>query len=208
MSARHGGRHSTIVTCRSATSTSTRTSPRTPSGTLPRHHRCTRATSVSGRTLTRLVCNPSRCDVHWNPPDHGGAKSLDETQQSRRNAKAARKFFRKLLKGLRYVPRVLVTDKLASYGPAHRVVMPSVEHRQSKYLNNRAENSARATVPVSVQRHLAAFPAPSTPAVGGRVPTGDGRPLRGLERDHRDDRRLKVNWDRSFHQNRRTTRER
>src|SRR5271163_3502669 len=79
MSARHGGRHSTIVRCRSATSTSTRTSSRTPSGTLPRHHRCTRATSVSGRTLTRLVCNPSRCDVHWNPPDDPGAKSLDET---------------------------------------------------------------------------------------------------------------------------------
>lgn len=34
------------------------------------------------------------------------------------------------------MPRVLVTDKLASYGPAHRVVMPSVEHRQSKYLNS------------------------------------------------------------------------
>jgi putative transposase len=38
-------------------------------------------------------------------------------------AVAAKKFFRRLLKGLRYMPRVLVTDKLASYGPAHRVVM-------------------------------------------------------------------------------------
>jgi putative transposase len=36
---------------------------------------------------------------------------------------------------------VVVTDKLRSYGAAHRVVMPSVEHRSSKYLNNRAENS-------------------------------------------------------------------
>ena len=43
------------------------------------------------------------------------------------------------------VPRVLVTDKLASYGAAHRVVMPSVQHRQSKYLNNRAENSHQPT---------------------------------------------------------------
>jgi putative transposase len=161
----------------------------------------------------------------WRAVDQHG-NVLDVLVQSRRNAKAARKFFRKLLRGLRYVPRVLVTDTLASYGPAHGVVMPSVEHRQSKDLNNRAENShqpdpatragdetlqinpARAKVLVGVQRHLAAFPAPSTPAVGGRVPTGDGRPLRGLERDHRDDRRLKVNWDRSFHQNRRTTRER
>ena len=68
---------------------------------------------------------------------------LDILVQSRRNSLAARKFFRKLLKGLRYVPRVLVTDKLASYGPAYRVVMPSVQHRQSKYLNNRAEGTVK-----------------------------------------------------------------
>ena len=54
--------------------------------------------------------------------------------QSRRNAVAAKKFFRRLLKGLRYVPRVLVTDKLGSYQVAHRAVMPSVEHRRSRYL--------------------------------------------------------------------------
>ena len=65
--------------------------------------------------------------------------------QSRRNAEAAKRFFRKLLKGLRYVPRVLVTDKLASYGVAHRELMPSVQHRQSRYLNNRAENSHQPT---------------------------------------------------------------
>ena len=39
------------------------------------------------------------------------------------------------------MPRVVITDKLRSYGAAHREVTPSVEHRQSKYLNNRAENS-------------------------------------------------------------------
>jgi putative transposase len=43
------------------------------------------------------------------------------------------------------VPRVLVIDKLASHRPAHLVVMPSVKHRQSKYLNNRAENSHQPT---------------------------------------------------------------
>jgi putative transposase len=43
------------------------------------------------------------------------------------------------------VPRVLVTDKLASYGAAHRQLMRSVEHRRSKYLNNRAENSHQPT---------------------------------------------------------------
>src|SRR6476660_4636878 len=76
----------------------------------------------------------------WRAVDQHG-NVLEVLVQSRRNAKAAGKFFRKLLNGLRYVPRVLVTDKLASYGPAHRVVMPSVRHRQSKYPNNRAENS-------------------------------------------------------------------
>ncbi|GAA3916730.1 hypothetical protein GCM10023084_79800 [Streptomyces lacrimifluminis] len=39
------------------------------------------------------------------------------------------------------VPRVVVTDKLRSYGAAPREVMPSVEHRSHKGLNNRAENS-------------------------------------------------------------------
>ena len=65
--------------------------------------------------------------------------------QLRRNATAAKRFFGKLLKGLRYVPRVLVTDKLASYGVAQRELMPSVTHRQWKYLNNRAENSHQPT---------------------------------------------------------------
>ncbi len=44
-----------------------------------------------------------------------------------------------------YVPHVLITDKLASYGAAKREVLPSVEHRQSRYLNNRAENSHQPT---------------------------------------------------------------
>jgi Zn-dependent alcohol dehydrogenase len=54
--------------------------------------------------------------------------------QSRRNAVAAKKFFRRLLKGLRYVPRVIVTDKLASYQVAHRELMPWVRHRRSNCL--------------------------------------------------------------------------
>ena len=54
-------------------------------------------------------------------------------------------FSGKLLKGLRYVPRVIVTDKLASYQVAHRELLPSVTHRRSKYLNNRAENSHQST---------------------------------------------------------------
>jgi putative transposase len=70
---------------------------------------------------------------------------LDVLVQSRRNGNAAKRFFRKLIKGLQYVPRVIVTDKLASYQVAHREMLASVEHRQSKYLNNRAENSHQPT---------------------------------------------------------------
>ncbi len=70
---------------------------------------------------------------------------LDILVQSRRNKGAAKKFFRKLLKGCQYVPRVIITDKLASYGTAKREMLPSVEHRQHRRLNNRAENSHQPT---------------------------------------------------------------
>ena len=52
---------------------------------------------------------------------------------------------RKLLKGLRSVPRVIVTDKLASYQVAARELLPSVTHRRWRYLLNRAENSHQPT---------------------------------------------------------------
>jgi len=80
----------------------------------------------------------------WRAVDQHG-DVLDILVQSRRNAAAAKRFFRQLLKGQQYVPRVIVTDKLASYGAAHRELLPSVTHRRSKYLNNRAENSHQPT---------------------------------------------------------------
>ncbi len=70
---------------------------------------------------------------------------LDILVQSRRSARAAKRFFHKLLKGLQYVPRVIVTDKLRSYAAAKREVLPGVERRQSRYLNNRAEVSHQPT---------------------------------------------------------------
>lgn len=70
---------------------------------------------------------------------------LDILVQNRRDTAAARRFFRRLLKGIGAVPRVVVTDKLRSYGAAHREIMPSVEHRAHKGLNNRAENSHQPT---------------------------------------------------------------
>ena len=70
---------------------------------------------------------------------------LDILVQSRRDAGAAERFFKQMLKGLPYVPRVVITDKLRSYGMAQRTLLPDVEHRQSRYLNNWAENSHRPT---------------------------------------------------------------
>jgi putative transposase len=80
----------------------------------------------------------------WRAADQD-SHVLDILVQSRRNRKAAKKFFRKLFKGLKYVPRVIITDKLKSYGAAKPELLPGAEHRQHRYLNNRAENSRQPT---------------------------------------------------------------
>ena len=80
----------------------------------------------------------------WRAVDQHGVV-LDILVQGRRNAAAAKRFFKRLLQGLQYKPRRLVTDGLRSYGVAHREILPDVRHRTSRYLNNRAENSHRPT---------------------------------------------------------------
>jgi putative transposase len=90
----------------------------------------------------------------WRAVDQHGTV-LDILVQSRRNTKAATRFFRKLLKGLCYVPRVIVTEKLGSYGAAKREILPGVEHRQSRYLNNRCEVSHQPTR--RQERHMRRF---------------------------------------------------
>ena len=103
----------------------------------------------------------------WRAVGQGG-NVLDILVQARRDKAAAVTFLRKLLRGLAYVPRVVITDKLASYGAALREVLPSVEHRRHKGLNNRAENSHQPTrererrmrrfkEPGHAQRFLAAY---------------------------------------------------
>jgi len=103
----------------------------------------------------------------WRAVDQDGTV-LDILVQARRDKAAAVKFLRKLLKGLAYVPRVVITDKLASDGAAMRDVLPSVEHRRHKGLNNRAGNSHQPTrererrmrrfkSPGHAQRFLAAY---------------------------------------------------
>ncbi len=70
---------------------------------------------------------------------------LDILVQERRDGAAAKRFFRRLLSGLQYKPKRLITDGLRSYGVARRALLPDVKHRTSRYLNNRAENSHRPT---------------------------------------------------------------
>jgi putative transposase len=70
---------------------------------------------------------------------------LDALVQSRRDQRAAKRLLRELLKRQGRPPRVMTTDKLASYGVAKREVMPGVEHRRRKGLDNRAEDSHQPT---------------------------------------------------------------
>src|SRR5215216_7629421 len=105
------------------------------------------------------VCLTIKGEHHylWRAVDQDG-NVLDILVQRRRDKRAAKKFFRKLLTGLMYVPRVIITDKLKSYGAAKREILPGVEHRQHRYLNNRAENSHRPTR--QRERHLQRFKSP------------------------------------------------
>jgi putative transposase len=80
----------------------------------------------------------------WRAVDQDGT-ILDILVQRRRHKHAAKKFFRKLLKGLTYILRVIITNQLKSYGAAKREMLPGVEHRQHRYLNNRAAHSHQPT---------------------------------------------------------------
>jgi putative transposase len=80
----------------------------------------------------------------WRAVDQDG-EMLDILVQPRRNRQAAKKFFRKLLQRLQYVPRVIITDKLGSYAAAKAEALPDVLHIHDKRANNRAENSHQPT---------------------------------------------------------------
>ncbi len=78
----------------------------------------------------------------WRAVDSDGLV-LDILVQERRDQAAAERFLRRVLDGEEQAPRVVVTDKLASYPPALRRVLPTTEHRRHTGLNNRAETSHR-----------------------------------------------------------------
>src|SRR5438132_5465181 len=103
----------------------------------------------------------------WRAVDQDG-EVLDILVQARRNRRAAKKFFRKLLRRLQYVPRAIISDKLGSYAAAKAELLPKVRHIHDKRANNRAENSHQPTrererrmrgfkSPGQAQRFLSAF---------------------------------------------------
>ena len=95
--------------------------------------------------LDELFVTLNGCQQYlWRAVDEDG-DVLDILVQSRRNRRAAVRFFRKLLKRQGRVPRRLITDKLRSYPAASRTVMPSVVHVTDQYANNRAEVSHQPT---------------------------------------------------------------
>ena len=134
---------------------------------------------------------------------------LDIFVQTSRDKKAAKKFFRKLLKGLRYVPQVIITDKLKSYSAVRTEVTPSVEHVQQKYQNNRAENSHQPTrlreramrrfksagdaqrFSLGLRNHYLTLPRGKTSVQSKHLPSSDEIEVRHMERG--DPRRVIVN---------------
>jgi len=80
----------------------------------------------------------------WRAVDQDG-EIVDVFLQRRRDGKAAKRFFKRLLKVHRCEPRKVVTDRLRSYGVAHREVIPDTIHDTTQYANNRAELSHQPT---------------------------------------------------------------
>ena len=80
----------------------------------------------------------------WRAVDQDG-EVVDVFLQRRCDAKAAKRFFKRMLKKHKGEPRKIVTDKLRSYGVAHRELIPETIHNTEKYANNRAELSHQPT---------------------------------------------------------------
>jgi putative transposase len=80
----------------------------------------------------------------WRAVDQGG-EVVDVYLQARRDGATAKRFYRRLVRSHGGDPRKIVTDKLRSYGVAHRALMPDVIHSTEQYENNRAEQSHEET---------------------------------------------------------------
>ena len=80
----------------------------------------------------------------WRAVDQDG-EVVDVYLQAKRDGAAAKRFFKRLLRSHGGEPRKIVTDKLRSYGVAHRELIPDTIHSTQQYENNRAEQSHEVT---------------------------------------------------------------
>ncbi len=95
--------------------------------------------------MTRLIITiGGRRHYLWRAVDQDG-DVLNILVQKHRNKRAAKRFLRKRLKGLRYAPRRMVIDELRGYGVVRKEVLPDVIHDNGKWQNNRAEMSHQPT---------------------------------------------------------------
>ena len=132
----------------------------------------------------------------WRAVDQHGVV-LDVLVQSRRDKKAAKRLLRKLLKRQCRAPRVMITDKLGSYGAAKKEIMPGVEHRQHKGLNNQLTPadpttgtadeavqvaSARSALPVRPRPDQQPLPPAPPPDACNRLPRRTDPRLPGVAR--------------------------
>ena len=104
----------------------------------------TRSTSMKSSPVCRTIQINGKQHSLWRAVDQDG-EVVDVFLQTRRNGAAAKRFFKRLLRSHGDEPRKIVTDKLRSYGVAHRELIPETIHGTEQYENNRAEQSHEAT---------------------------------------------------------------
>jgi putative transposase len=94
--------------------------------------------------LRKLTCQNRKQHYLWRAVDPDG-EVVDVYLQEKRDGAAAKRFFKRLLRSHGGEPRKIITDKLRSYGVAHRELIPEAIHSTKQYENNRAEQSHEAT---------------------------------------------------------------
>ena len=104
----------------------------------------TRSTSMKSSPVCRTIQINGKQHYLWRAVDQDG-EVVDVYLQAKRDGAAAKRFFKRLLRSHGREPRKVVTDKLRSYGVAHRELMPETIHSTKQYENNRAEQSHEAT---------------------------------------------------------------
>ncbi len=104
----------------------------------------TPSTSTKCSPVCRTIKISGKHHYLWRAGDQDG-DVVDVYLQARRDGAAAKRFFKRLLRSHGSKPRKIVTDKLRSYGVAHRELIPETIHSTQQYENNRAEQSHEAT---------------------------------------------------------------